>query len=315
MINTFISDGLEFISLSNEFIELVALPQIGGKVISIKDKKSNTEFLLPNQNPTGKYLIPNYGDDFSKYDTSGFDDCFPNISEEKILIKQNQISLPDHGELWSRPWNYSTNNDEINFSIQGIQFNYLFEKKIALNERKIIIDYQLTNLSLTKFSYIWSAHPLLQIEEGDEIILPKEINNMKIFWSSYPKFKGKLTFPIFNNIDFLKVQSPKSAFALKLFSEKFKSGYAGLYKKDKKVSILFEFDAIKIPFLGLWLCYGGWPIDQTKKHYTIAIEPTTSNNDSLRQAIKNKSAKVILPNKKIRWTIIIKISNVSQMFD
>ncbi|PKM58337.1 MAG: hypothetical protein CVU98_01370 [Firmicutes bacterium HGW-Firmicutes-3] len=61
--------------LENSNISVVVLPELGGKIASFKYKEKDFELLF--QNPNDKYLVDQVGSDFSEYDVSGFDDCFP----------------------------------------------------------------------------------------------------------------------------------------------------------------------------------------------------------------------------------------------
>ncbi|MBN2572879.1 MAG: hypothetical protein JXA68_12180 [Ignavibacteriales bacterium] len=309
MIEVFSKDGLEQIVKSNDFIELTILPKLGGKMISLKDKVTGTEFLLPNQHPSRKYFIPKYGDDFSLFDCSGWDECFPNISQEEMFSNNNKIILPDHGELWNREWKYFIDNNDLILRIDSIALNYELEKKITLRNNEVSIFYKLTNLSKDKFDYIWATHPLLNVEPGDKILFSDEIKELSLYWSSDEKDNkdDKINLPIHKSIDFSVVQNCNFKKALKLYSKKLTVGSIGLVKQKQRSSLTLEFDVEKFPFLGIWLCYCGWPTDREEKHFTIALEPTTSNTDSLSEAIRNQSAKTINPKEIIKWEIIIKI--------
>jgi galactose mutarotase-like enzyme len=323
MIRTYRENGFLHLVIENEKIRAVFLPEIGGKMKELINLETGTQFLLENQREDGLYSIPLYGSDFSEYDVSGFDECFPTVSAcGKDLNEDKKYCFPDHGELWSREWRFSYGSDFITLSIEGMKTKYLFEKKIKLIEDSIEITYSVRNLSSVAFPYIWSAHPLLQISKGDKLLLPEEIDAVSLHWASDP-IVGKpgdlLNLPFLmmeqNEFDFSIVPNKSVDIALKCFTEKLSKGYAGLYKKEKNETILFTFDADEIPYLGIWLCYGGWPNDSTGKHYTIGLEPTNGNSDSLSEAVRKDNYSELRPFEEHNWTLkITLVQGIPEIF-
>ena len=85
--------------LENELTSMVLIPEIGGKVVSIKSLATECEFLW--QDDTRPYATPHYGELFANYDASGFDECFPSIGQCAYPeFPWQGITIPDHGEIW-----------------------------------------------------------------------------------------------------------------------------------------------------------------------------------------------------------------------
>lgn len=313
MISTYTENGLIHLVIENEKIRAVFLPEIGGKMKELINLETGTQFLLENQREDKLYSSPFYGSEYSSYDVSGFDECFPTVTAcEKSLKNNKKIPFPDHGELWSRAWEFTQVSDLLTLSIEGMKSKYLFKKKIGVKENTIEINYTVKNLSPLSFPYIWSAHPLLKISAGDKLLLPPHTNVVSLYWASKPTIGlpgdhlniSSLVIEQ-NKFDFSVVPNNSTNFALKCFTGRLVKGYSGLYKKQKDETVLFTFDADEIPYLGIWLCYGGWPIDSKKKHYTIGLEPTNGNSDSLAEAIKKNTCSELAPFGEHSWTLKI----------
>lgn len=310
------SAGFEQISVENVFIKVIILPRIGGKMIGLINKKTGTNFLLESQNRDKKYEPAFNGAPFQNYDTSGFDECFPTVETSSLTISEGkEIQMPDHGELWSKPWSFKKTDDStlVGF-VKGTNLNYTFNKKISIDGNRLIIDYKVENKSGGSLPYIWAAHPLFNVEPGDEIYLTDEIQNVTLFWSNDPKLgsKGDLReWPFINDVnDFSVVPDKNFGKAVKLFSEKLTMpAWAALHKKAKKESLLISFDVSINPYLGIWLCYGGWPEEASGKHLTVALEPTNSGTDSLSAAAKKKSCGIIEPDSANYWRIEFAVIN------
>src|SRR5580700_5190554 len=79
------------------------LPEVGGKIGQIRDKLSGREFLVAPRKPYR--TIPLDGD-WLQYDTSGMDDCFPNIAAGPYPTEPwDALRLPDLGEWTHGSWN------------------------------------------------------------------------------------------------------------------------------------------------------------------------------------------------------------------
>jgi len=310
--------GLKAIRLENRFVTSVILPQIGGKMIILKNRLTNTQFLLPPQNKDNPYRIPHFGAIFDDYDASGFDECFPTIEKASYRYRQKdkwmEVEFPDHGELWCQEWNYVIKYQELKLWINGVFFPYRFEKTIRLQENSLIVEYSLFNIGSDKLYYIWSAHPLLNVVPGAQIIFKEDLEKVFLNWASdesVGKFGDILPWP---NLDQGNPQFNYSCIppisvsrAVKCFTPILKEGMVALYYPDRRETILFEFNPREIPYVGLWLCYGGWPLNSRQKHYTIGIEPASGRPDSLERAIERNEHSVILAGDIKKWQLKIRL--------
>src|SRR5690242_16142349 len=92
--------GFEVYVLNNRQLEVAVVPELGAKIISLKNLRSGREWMW---HPPGElelfYNSP--GDNFSSSPLVGMDECLPTI--EPCVWRGRE--LPDHGEVWSAVWN------------------------------------------------------------------------------------------------------------------------------------------------------------------------------------------------------------------
>lgn len=297
--------------LENERLRVTLLPELGGKMIRLLSKSTGTEFLKQYVESEGDLKPPNLGGTFKPPYAHGFDECFPTVAPSDYLFNERVIHWPDHGELWAQEWNYEQDGQRLVLKVTGVNLLYEFEKEIRLRENKIEISYRVTNLSYRPFDYIWSSHPLLEIDDQDELLIDEKIDAMSIHGTDDEGQvqKERTGWPnVYDSeTDYSIIQPPSSKQAIKLFAEQVEKGRAGLYRKGRNESILFNFDTDKTPHLGIWLCYGGWPKDAEIRSYTVALEPTTASYDKLSDAIRNGEQKVIEPGVNHHWKMSIEI--------
>ncbi len=90
--------GFDVYHLGNEAVELAVVPELGARLVSLKDLRTGREWMW--HPPGGLKLFRNrLGDDFSLSPLAGMDECPPTIAK----CAWQGTELPDHGEVWSAP--------------------------------------------------------------------------------------------------------------------------------------------------------------------------------------------------------------------
>jgi hypothetical protein len=72
--------------------------------------------------------------------------------------------------------------------------------------------------------------------------------------------------------------------------------------------IALRFDPQLVPYIGIWICQGGWPTSRTAKHFTVALEPCSGRPDSLEEAIKRNECAVIRSLESMQWWMEIEVN-------
>jgi len=80
-----------------------------------------------------------------------------------------------------------------------------------------------------------------------------------------------------------------------------------VYRRSARQGLSLSFDVSKLPYVGLWLCYGGWPEDSVQpRQYAIAIEPTVAPCNTLAEAQHASSAITLGAGESFGWEIRFK---------
>jgi galactose mutarotase-like enzyme len=297
-------DGLVHVTLSNGIITATFLPEIGGKIISLVRKASGHEFLLPPQPPFAGYRRAAYGEKFGAHDAHGFDECVPTVAPCRYADRNFDIELPDHGELWSASWSWNHGSTTLTLSANGAVLPYRVTKQITLENDELGIHYQIRNLSSRPFKYLWSAHPLLAVEPGSRILLPPAVDSVLIESSRGARLGTPAQRIAWPGKDLDTLIGP-SGTAEKLFVTNMPLGWCALYKPDADETIVFRFDLARVPYLGIWICQGGWP--ETGGHFTTALEPSSGYPDSLAEAIERSTCPELAAHAVSRWELRIRL--------
>lgn len=280
------------LALANERVSLIILPDIGGKIVSLRLKPSSPEFLW--QDATRPYRRPVYGDDFGNYDASGFDECFPTIASCVYPDEPwRNVDVPDHGELWCMPWRYELADERtIYLHAYGVRFPYHFERWITLHDDACItFRYRLTNLSPFPLKSIWSAHPLFAAQEGMRLLLPGS-PQMRLAHIIGNRLRGQvmqeyvwpwLVGPDGEPVDYSRIESPAVCANEKVYIDAPPAGWCALFRPESHDYIAWRFCPQKTPFLGVCINHGGWP-PSGAAGFWVALEPCSGWPDRLDHA-------------------------------
>lgn len=313
MIRIFNYKGTLAIEISNNESRVVLLPHIGGKVASFYLKDKKFELLYQNQNDT--YREAKFGDDFSDYDTSGFDDCFPSIDKSIETIDNKQVIYPDHGEVWSSCFEYNipdVNKDMVNLSFSSSTFSYTFEKSISLQDTDLMISYKITNNAQVPLKGFYTVHCLAKCEENMRVRLGSELHEViNVTDSNYLGAKGTIhkypmTTDSMGNTYMLNRIFNKSAGKIeKYYATTPKTdGYCSLYYPNDDVTFSITYDVGKLPYIGFWVTEGGY-----KGCYNCALEPSSGYYDSMETALLNNIYNSISPGESFIFDLKLSLSS------
>ncbi|MBB6146872.1 galactose mutarotase-like enzyme [Silvibacterium bohemicum] len=306
---------IERVLLKTDTLAAVILPAMGGKIASLQ--KNGIELF---QQPLRPYALRTLTIGFEESDASGFDECLPSVAACRIETASGAAEIPDHGEFWRLIHTAeSLSPATVRLTAIGSALPIRFERNIHLDGDTVRIDYSVTNTGEHAIPYVWSAHPLFAVDPGDVLTLPPSVKQVTVEGSArnrlgtngtvHPWPSTTLTDGAAAALNIAKDASEE--IGDKLFAEAPVEGWCLLERKTANLRIRIDFDPAKLPFLGLWLCYGGWPDGQAEKQNCIAIEPCTALGDSLELAIKNGHSRTLIPGQVDSWGMTITTSVVS----
>jgi hypothetical protein len=313
IVTTQVCSGMTRVILDNGRIRATVLPELGGKMSSLIRTATGREFLRQSASRPLKapFMVRHSGD----YDASGFDECFPTVAACEYAGEYFKgLALPDHGELWSSRWQSETHGEELWLAVEGRRLPYIFRKRIRLEDEAVFLQYKLESVTDAPFYYLWSARPLLKIEPGCRIILPQDVTEVLVESSRNQRLgepgdsgrwpRSRLVDAGETDLSILGDSSRQTAD--KLLTPRLSDGTCAVYYPDSSESISFHFDSAIVPYLGIWICEGGWPTPQDG-HHTAALEPCTSRADSLAEAVGRCDCAQIHPGAWKHWELRIQL--------
>ncbi|WP_438347687.1 hypothetical protein ACP8HI_18705 [Paenibacillus sp. FA6] len=308
-------DDQEVWTGTNSMIQLTIAPQLGSKVISLKNLKTGREWLSRTDQPLGN---KGYASSFADNDGSGWDEMFPTINAcHYPTFPWQGVELPDHGEVWSIPWHVIVHEGQLSSDVYGVRMPYHLKKSYSFTkEQRLRIDYSVQNLSSFPFSFLWAAHPLFQVEEGMEIIVPRELDTIVVSYSQDGRLgqmgdiqKWPIPFADQGQTRLNLVEAAAARTAEKYyFQGELPEGKASLYDPVTEEQLTIIFPKEKVPYLSIWANAGGY-----QGQYHVAIEPATGFLDDLSYAMEHKAVAVVEAQGTYDWFIEIELSTAKKI--
>jgi hypothetical protein len=277
--------GFAVYVLHNQKVEVASVPELGGKIISLKNLQTGREWMW--HPPGGLKLFRNrLGDDFSKSPLAGLDECLPTIAP---CVWKGR-TLPDHGELWNTSWRVDDaawRNGTLSASVSLEISPFDFQRTIQLDDNEVCLGYRLSNRSAAEEHFLWAMHPLLALRPGDRLVLPAStrarLNNEA--WSE--------------NLD---LAIPEGSFS-KLFACPVSEGSTAIHNRATGEQIDLKWCPDENNALGLWLTRGGW-----HGYHHFAMEPANADADTLTAAATRNRCRVVAPGGSAAWQVSFRIA-------
>ncbi|MBA2626472.1 MAG: hypothetical protein H0U85_00510 [Gemmatimonadales bacterium] len=310
--------GFPAIALRSDTIEIVVVPSLGMKLTNLRRLRGREWLWRSDQIPLA---APTAGTSYVETaDSGGWDECFPTVGPCPMPGDPTAPALPDHGELWSSVWESSVyqhaSGVTLTASATGSRFPYRFHRELTLDpaEPVVRLSYRVQHLGGEPFPWIWSSHPLLNVQPGTTLELPG-VRHVRVDaahgrpgmehgdtveWpprASATLEPGRFTFP-----------TPDAAWAMKLFGDIGPSGRAVLTDPREGEQLEFEVDRVEVPQIGVWINCAGWAPAGRTPYYNLALEPCIGAPDRLDQAVYEwQTAQVLQPGEERSWSVSVRL--------
>lgn len=288
------TEGFESIRVHTGLIELTLMPELGGKISSLCDTRTNREWLW--RHPRFIYKSVPHGSSYTaQSDTGGWDECFPSVAQcEYPSAPWQGAAIQDHGELWSQTAEFDLSEDEGKATLrtrwQGVVLPYTFTRMITMSENssRLRVDYEVENKSDQLINYVWCIHPLLAIEPGMELHLPQSARFYVA--GSIPQSlvspEKNLQYPFAApGLNLPSLPEPSAGMAIKIWSDPLPAdeGWAALRARDGELRM--NWDVALLPQVAAWMNFGAWAADGGTPYYNLGLEPCIGAQDSLADAV------------------------------
>lgn len=247
-------------------------------------------------------------------DSGGWDECFPTVGACPIPgAPSGRPPLPDHGELWTAAWTSSVYDSAegttLAGSARGAAFPYEFHRQVTLDPQEPLVRfrYLLRHTGDAPFPWIWSSHPLLNVQPGSALTLAG-VNHVKvaaIHGREGLSENDVVRWPGAIGGDSDRFTFPENGgWAVKLFGDLGPQGRMVLTdpRRGERLEIVVRPE--EVPQVGVWINCHGWAPRGRSPYYNLALEPCIGAPDRLDIAVSDwHTAQTLHPGEERQWTV------------
>lgn len=296
--------GQPTVVLENRFLRAVVLPGLGGKIISLVDKRADTELLWRNRRvpvrpvPTGSI--------FDDHFLGGWDELFPNDVPEELAGEP----MPDHGELWTADCSATTGSSDgqvwIELAVRGVITGARTSRRLTLGNRsELSMDYTLESNSREPLPFLWKSHVAVALQLDTVIDLPAA--ELSVHEFGRPRARPEAAtfgWPVLERdgrrYDFSKLPDCTGCGVSEfLMARSLEHGRCGVRHPTAGTGLTLEWDLAALPYCWTFASYGGgW-----RGLDVLVLEPCTGYGLSVTDGVARGDHQVLQPGERRQWRI------------
>jgi len=293
-------------------LELEVVDAIGARVIGLRDRRRRREWLLQGGIPDAPESSDWAAEEaaFSGRQSFGWDECLPTVAVCADPRDAGAPPLRDHGDQWARGTSVEVDVERglVEHTWSGARWPYRFARRLSCpDDDSVLADYTLTSLAPEPLPFLWSQHPVFALEPGCRIDLPG-VERVRQTWQRGIELPHEPAWPrattrVGETLDLSSVRRGEG-WATKLYATP--PGPVSLAAPGgARLDIDWARDAA--PVLGVWLSFGGWPVDGPPVEQ-VALEPTTSAHDHLAAAMAEGRQRTLGPGDTTTWWVRLRLT-------
>lgn len=299
--------------LGNDLCSVSVAVSEGGRVSAFRSLRTGLEFLTQAHHHRSP-VVPGLATPFQTGPCAGIEECLPTVGPSGPGTIGG--AAPDHGDFWQIPWRVvqAEGSSRLLLEASGFSRPFLFRKDLSLNGTTLRIVYTLQNLGQERLPFLYACHPLVAVDRGDRITLPSEVNMLHLYYSRNNRLGHRgdtANWPISATGEALdRAGGAEDGTAEMFYTAKLsRESCCAIQRQVTGESLEVLFSPEALPYLGLWLCYGGWPDDaEGPRQFAVAFEPTTSPCNTLAEAVASGTAAWVAPRATASWQICFRLS-------
>jgi len=299
--------------LQDARIAATVVPAVGGRIVSLLDRRSGREWLTQGE-PPDPVTLDRWGREeavFGGRESFGWDECLPSVSVCPDPLDRDGAPLRDHGDQWGRASEMTADVSRglLTSRWPSPRWPMVLERALSLpGDATLRADYRLVSNAERTLPVLWSAHPVLDAEPGARVEL-RTVTAARV--------TGVLGWP-FATGDEVPWPEPAPGFDLSRVRPVTEHGAAKLYAATTTAAVsapdgarlAFDADEDLVRTMGVWLDAGGWPVGGRPVAQT-ALEPTSSGHDHLEAAMADRAAWALPAGGTLRWSIRVRLEEAT----
>jgi hypothetical protein len=280
-------NGFDAIVLENSLLRASVIPSLGGRMWELRDEIRGRQWIWHRDDVP--LAASARGSSYDDVWAGGWEELFPNDS----AIDFEGRSLPDHGEWWTTAWTVTDVADGAEAVVRLVaetrnpRTACVKEFRLRDDSDTIKVSYRIESLETEPFHFLFKQHLPIAVTPSCQLAVPGgQVTAVDAAFSTLLPGSGPFAWPLAPLMDGLDVdlrQVPPRSTAERefMYITDVPQACCGIDDVSQGASIRMRYDRRRLPFLWLFLSYGGW-----RNCYTAVLEPCTNMPKNLAEAVR-----------------------------
>lgn len=279
-------NGFEMLILENSRIRVSVIPSLGGRVWELVDKARDRQWIWHREGVPLSATPP--GSCYDDLWAGGWEELFPNDAPADFEGR----ALPDHGEWWTTAWKVADVSSGSEAVVRLVaetavrRCSCTKEFRLAAESNTISISYRIENLESEPFHFLFKQHLPVAVTQSCTLVVPGgTVTAVDPTFGSLLPDPGPFSWPgadgSHSGFDLRTVPPRSSREREFVYIRDVVDGWCGVDDTAAGASLRLRFDRTVMPYLWLFLAYGGW-----RSCYTAVLEPCTNMPKDLAEATR-----------------------------
>lgn len=297
--------------LENRALRAVVIPELGGRVWELEDKRRDRQWIWHREGVSLAAAPPNavYDDVWA----GGWEELFPNDAPGPFEGRE----LPDHGEWWTTAFRVVDSESgpiaRVRLSATAHVLRAQCVKEISLSgdTAELTVRYRVTSCETEPFHFLFKQHLPVSISSACRLLLPGgRVSAVEDGFGSLLPGPGPFSWPVAEGPNGLRtdlrVVSPAASRAREfVYVSELPAPWCAVDDHERRASIRMSFEASRMPYVWLFLSYGGW-----RDTYTAVLEPCTNLPKDLAEAVRLGQAARLGPDEEFDTTVTVALGSL-----
>ena len=304
-------DGHPAAVLENPHLRATILPTLGGRVWSLEDRLRGRQWIWHRE---GVPLVAHpAGALYDDVWAGGWEELFPNDAAGTFEGRQ----LPDHGEWWTLAFHAEPAVSDVAATLRltattgVIRAACVKEFTLAHDAPVLTVTYRIRSLEDRPFHFLFKQHLAVAITPSCRLVLPGgDVEAVDPAFGTLMPGPGSHAWPVApgpdgTSADLRVIPPAESRDREFVYIRDLAGGWCGVVDLDREASLRMAFDQREMPFVWLFLSYGGW-----RDTYTAVLEPCTNLPKDLGEAVRRRQSARLSPGQEFVTTVKVQLAGL-----
>lgn len=303
--------AFEAIVLENAYVRALIIPELGGRVWELEDRVCGRQWIWHREDVPLK--ASPMGVAYDDVWAGGWEELFPN---DAPCFFEGRY-LPDHGEWWTTRWTVAGSSSgatayvRLSAKSSVLKASYVKELSLACDAETLSARYIIRSHEDRSFHFLFKQHLAININPDCRLLIPGgQIQTVDPLFGTILKGNDMFTWPTLKQsgriVDLSVIPPPTSKDKEFVYIKNLPESWCGVEDVKMGASIRMDFNADQLPYVWLFLTYGGW-----RNLYTAVLEPCSNLPKDLSEAVRLGQSAKLEPGQEFDATVSVTFGGLS----